>query len=431
MAIWSIWSAQICPSGRLATLPTAMDNKELLNAISAVLIVTDVDGVTTIWNPAAEEAFGWEADSVLGRSILELEWSADSESLVEGIRGALESGSEVQLQDAAFTHRDGSRGLLSAHVAPVRGPKAERRGAVLLGRHVTERRSCDARLMLSQKLQSIGELASGMAHEINTPTQFISDNARFLQDSFEKLETVFDAVRSLKAAVENEGDTREAQAAILDAAEDANLEYLCVEIPQALEESLSGVARVSKIVRAMTALSHPGSRKREQVDVNRAIRDMVTISTNRWKYVASLELELDEQLPLIPGQCDELSQAILNLIVNAADAISEGGARPADAKGTICIGSRLDGDDCVITVSDDGAGIPDEVRGRIFDSFFTTKGVGKGTGQGLAISRLVIAEKHEGSIDVESRVGEGTTFTIRLPLVRDTRGQDASGEAAA
>lgn len=260
---------------------------------------------------------------------------------------------------------------------------------------ITDRKNLESQLARAQKLESIGELAAGIAHEINTPIQYIGDNGHFLQDAFQKL---------LKLA---EPEVTENAT--------ADLNYLRSEVPTALEQLLEGVDRVAQIVRAMKEFSHPGSVTKTAVDINHAIESTILVSRNEWKYVAELSADLDRTLPPIPCVPCEFNQVILNLIVNAAHAVASV-VRDTGSKGIIHITTRRNDDSVEIRVADTGCGIPKSLQSRIFDPFFTTKPVGKGTGQGLAIAHSVVVQKHGGSIDVESEPGQGATFVIQLPL---------------
>ncbi|MEK6642283.1 MAG: PAS domain S-box protein [Planctomycetota bacterium] len=293
---------------------------------------------------------------------------------------------------------------------------------------VSEREHLQSQLVHAQKLESIGQLAAGIAHEINTPTQFISDNVRFLRDSQLSLLGLVDmVVHQLddKAPARSWSDRSEE---IRQSLKDLDFEFVREEIPKAIEQSLEGLERVATLVRAMKDFSHPGSENKTPADINKAIESTVTVCRNRWKYAADLELKLEQDLPLVPCRVAEMNQVILNLIVNAADAIME--KHGEGTKGLIRVSTCASGDSVELRVQDNGGGIPEALRNRIFDPFFTTKEVGKGTGQGLAISRDVVVNKHGGSLDVESTSGVGTTFVIRLP-VHDTTEVPKGAEAEA
>ena len=281
-----------------------------------------------------------------------------------------------------------------------------------------EKLRMQSQLLQSQKLESIGQLAAGIAHEINTPAQYVGDNLEFLDQSFGELVDLLKKYRALQAAAESGSVCPELISEVSEAAASADIEFLEEEIPRSLSQSREGIGRVTKIVRAMKEFSHPGSAEKQPIDLNRAIESTVTVASNEWKYVADLETDFDADLPMVPCLAGEFNQVVLNIVVNAAHALAEGESEDdADSKGLIRIQTRQEGDDwAVIEISDNGPGMPEAVRAKIFDPFFTTKEVGKGTGQGLAIAHSVVVDKHAGTIEVESEVGQGTTFCIRLPL---------------
>ncbi len=281
---------------------------------------------------------------------------------------------------------------------------------------LSELKSTQALLLHAQKLESIGQLAAGIAHEINTPTQYVTDNVQFLLRAFEKVGAIVGASRDLIECIRAGEDPQ----AALDAAEEtfkkARVDYILKEGPKAIQQSLDGLHRVASIVKAMKDFSHPSAGERAPVDLDEAISSTITVATNEWKYVADIETFFDPALPLVPCLRDEVNQVFLNLIVNAAHAIDEKTLGGVLGRGTIRIDARPDGDDWVeVRVTDSGAGIPEHARNRVFDPFFTTKPVGKGTGQGLAIAYSVIVDKHDGEISFETETGQGTTFVVRLP----------------
>ena len=292
----------------------------------------------------------------------------------------------------------------------------ENLGFIIIGADITDRKALMNQLNQSQKLKSIGQLAAGIAHEINTPTQYVGDNIRFLQEAFDDMNLVLESYSRLLSAVKARNTTAELIQDIDRCLDDADLSYLADEIPVAIEHTLEGVDRISKIVRAMKEFSHPGREEKIPTDLNKAIESTITVARNEWKYVAEMETDFDGSLPAVPCMPGEFNQVILNMIINAAHAISEVAGHEQGRMGRITISTaRADGN-ARITISDTGAGIPPEVQSRIFDPFFTTKEVGKGTGQGLAICFPVIVDKHGGNIEVESEVGKGTSFIITLPL---------------
>jgi signal transduction histidine kinase len=278
---------------------------------------------------------------------------------------------------------------------------------------VTRWRELEQQLRHAQKLESIGQLAAGIAHEINTPIQFIGDNTRFAVDSFAALQRLVADYHTVLARHPDETD------AVGAAQERADLAYLTIEIPKALQQTLEGVERVAGIVRAMKEFAHPTAGELLPVDLNHLVRNAVTISCNTWKYVADLDLDLDTGLGPVPLSVGDFNSVLLNLVVNAAQAIEDAndkGMRTGKGQGRIRIATHRDGEQAVLTVEDDGCGIPPEIIGRIYDPFFTTKPVGRGSGQGLSITRSVVVDKHRGTISCASTPGQGATFTIRLPL---------------
>jgi signal transduction histidine kinase len=286
-------------------------------------------------------------------------------------------------------------------------------------RYALERKSAEqehARMEVAlrhaQKLESIGQLAAGIAHEINTPAQYIGDNVLFLRESFQDLSAFLSTQKALLDSPE--------EPELLDRArqawKDAELEFLQEEIPKALQQCLEGVARVSRIVGAMKEFSHPDNETHSRLDLNRAIESTVTVCRNEWKYVAEMDLDLDPTLPPLLCFPGELNQAVLNLVINSAHAIAEQLQVTGEEKGRITIRTRQTLEMVEIHVEDTGTGIPESIQARIFDPFFTTKPVGKGTGQGLAIVHAVVVEKHGGTIELQSKEGCGSTFILRIPL---------------
>ncbi len=286
-----------------------------------------------------------------------------------------------------------------------------------LSRTLAELKQAQSQLLEANKLESIGQLAAGVAHEINTPVQYVTDNAGFLKEAFEKLmaaltETLA-VVRKLAATSPDAAPLRELDEHL--AAQ--GVTWICEQIPRAIEQSLEGLERVTTIVGAMKEFSHPSAAVKQLIDLHDAIRTTITVARHEWKYVAQVDTQFDANVPHVPCLRNELNQVILNLIVNAAHAIAERTGGGNAEQGLISISTELIGKEVELRIRDNGAGIPKAVAGRIYDPFFTTKPVGKGTGQGLAIARSVVVDKHGGSIRFESEQGLGTCFFIRLPTV--------------
>ena len=283
---------------------------------------------------------------------------------------------------------------------------------------VTDHRRLETELAQAQKLESVGRLAAGVAHEINTPVQFVSDSVQFVRDAMKDLAGIVLRYRELRAAVDQGEGQAIAAEAVAQAEDEADLDYILENAPVALDRARDGLGRVATIVRSMKEFAHPDRKEMAQVDINHAVSSTLVIASNEYKYVAEVITEFGE-IPLVNCYAGEINQVVLNLVVNAAHAIGDvvrSAPEGMGDKGTIRVCTRVLGDQVEIAVSDSGNGIPPEVRSRIFDPFFTTKEVGRGTGQGLAIARNVIVDKHGGTLHFETETGKGTTFFIRLPI---------------
>jgi|GEM_PF-3068717 len=292
------------------------------------------------------------------------------------------------------------------------GRDGKRVGIVEAVHDLRDRKMLEYQLLQAQKLESIGQLAAGIAHEINTPMQYIGDNTRFFQSALEDLLKITDL---LKHSLPHGLPPGQEMMRFNQMVENADLAFLSQEMPEALKQTLEGIERVNQIVRSMKDFSHPSTEEMTPVDVNRALKSTLTISKNAWKYISEVNLELGRGLPLIQAYPGELNQVFLNLIVNAAHAIEEKNVGNEGSLGVITVRTRKDGDFIRVEIEDDGGGIPKEIQNKIFNPFFTTKKVGVGTGQGLAISHQIIVERHRGSLDFRSEAGRGALFIVRLP----------------
>jgi len=395
--------------------------RRLFENLNDAAFLADVEtGILLDANTQAEVLLGRTRDEIIGMHQSQLHPPEQVDKYCQMFATHIERGRDIDF-DADVLRKDGRvvPVIISAAAMTINGKR------VLLGlfRDVTnlkraeeERVRLESELRQAHKLEAVGTLAAGIAHEINTPTQYVGHNTRFLKDGFADLLELLTKYERLLAAVKQGDISPELVAEVETAAEKADLEYMAKEIPQAIEQSLEGIDRVSKMVRAMKEFSHPGGEEKTAIDINRAIENAVTVARNEWKYVAEMITELDEALPLVPCLPADLNQVILNLIVNAAHAIADAVGDGPKGKGTITVATRRNNGWAEIHVSDTGTGIPEDIRDRIFDPFFTTKGVGKGTGQGLAIARSIIVDKHGGRIDFETQDGQGTTVSVRLPI---------------
>ena len=287
----------------------------------------------------------------------------------------------------------------------------------MTGADVTERKGLEDQLRQAQKLEAIGQLAAGIAHEINTPTQYTGDNLRFLKDSWESIAGFLNFCQSRAEAGKGplSGEVLHDFETIH---EKCDFPYLLEEVPNAINQSLEGLQRVAEIVRGMKEFSHPGSKEKVAVNLNRAIETTITVSRNEWKYCADLVTAFDENLPLVPCLVGGFNQVMLNLIVNASHAIAAVMAAmdPRDNHHHYPAARRMGRD----PGGRHGHWYSEGIHSRVFEPFFTTKEVGKGTGQGLALAHAVIVGQHQGQIWFDSEVGKGSTFHIRLPLNTDS-----------
>ncbi|MEQ8762645.1 MAG: response regulator [Planctomycetota bacterium] len=367
-------------------------------------------------------AMAWEKLSKASHSIAILDWNMpgmDGLEICQRLQNETGDGMSVYviLLTARRDSHDISQGLAAGASDYLTKPfdTVELVARVQVGERLMRMREQLLTHSHNQKLESIGRLAAGIAHEINTPIQYIGDNNRFLRDAFTDISGLLESYRALVQRCQQVLSDSQELLAVLEATDQADLEFLSEEIPSAIEQSLDGIRRVSEIVSAMKQFSHPGTEERTPADVNQLISNAVAVSRNEWKYVAELETDLDPSVGMVPCFPGELSQVFLNLIVNAAHAIEERVDPGRGERGSIRIRSLRHEDRVEIALEDTGGGIPDTIRDKIFDPFFTTKEVGKGTGQGLAIARSVLL-KHEGDLSFDSEMGVGTTFRLRLPL---------------
>lgn len=285
-----------------------------------------------------------------------------------------------------------------------------------IAQDVTERNRLEIGFRQAQKLEAVGSLAAGIAHEINTPIQFVGDNTRFLGDAFADLTKMLKKYQGLWDALAKSGASPGLARELAEAEKAADVEYLLAEIPKAIGQSMDGVTRVATLVQAMKAFAHPDEKEKSATDINEALRNTLTVARNELKYVADVETELHD-LPPVVCNIGEVNQVFLNLLVNAAHAIGDARKnKGTEEKGIIRVRSTAEKGAVVISIADTGCGIPQNIRAKIFDPFFTTKGSGKGTGQGLAIARSVVVDRHGGTLTFESEMGKGTTFYVRLPL---------------
>lgn len=399
-----------------AALKAAHAETELfLRSIPSILIGLDASGHIVRWNPTAAKTLGVSEEKVRGKTLDDcgVKW-LHPEMKAEIARWL--NTETLRRCDNVAVERNNETRFVGLEVRRISSHDNQPAGFIITGADVTERKGLEDQLRQAQKLEAIGQLAAGIAHEINTPTQYIGDNTRFLKDSWTAIAEILSLCQTMRQEASAGSITPESLANFDRVMEQADTDYLLKEIPHAIDQSLEGLERVAKIVRAMKEFSHPGSEEKRAVDINKAIETTVTVARNEWKYVADVVTQLDSCLPLVPCLGGEFNQVILNLIINAAHAIAGVVGDGSKGKGKITISTRRDGPWVQIAIQDTGTGIPPEIQSRIFEPFFTTKPVGKGTGQGLALAHSAIVNRHQGRIWFESEPGQGTTFFIKLPV---------------
>ncbi|MEJ2694326.1 MAG: PAS domain S-box protein [Candidatus Thiodiazotropha sp.] len=426
----------------------------IVNLANEGIWVLDAKGKTSFANARMAEMLGYTAEEMQGRPVTDFMFEDEVQDYVEKLNSSFKNvtvpyerkyrrkdGETLWVMVSATGILDeegkfvGGFGMVSdvtakrqaeadlRHLNEELEARVIERTGELQASHVElekayeELKRAHASILQQEKMASIGQLASGIAHEINTPTQYVSNNISFLRESMDGLLSGMQTCLGAVSSAQNGSLTREALGELEAVLEETDFDYLKTEIPRALEESTEGIRRITSIVVAMKEFAHPSGDNLELVDLENLIQNTVEISRNSWKSVADLSIEPAATPLRVYGRRDELGQVLLNLIINAVDAIEEP-HKAGEALGRIRIQSRDVGGWAEIRVEDTGCGIPLELRHKIFEPFFTTKEVGKGSGQGLAIAYHIIKDKHGGELLVDSASDRGTTLTIRLPMAR-------------
>jgi PAS domain S-box-containing protein len=394
----------------------AFEVSQVFDSISQFMIHLHEDGTVAQWTTATEKILHCQASEALGRPLGECAVPWEWPIVEKGLHACREKNEKVRLEDVPLKSPDGQERFLSVTVIPLLDEDGSAGSIVLLGYDITQRKILEISIAETHKLESIGQITTSIAYEIDSPIQYIGDNIRFLGDAFKSLTELIKKYQSLFRAI-RAGSVSKAQfQEVSTALEKADWEYLSEEIPNALDQTEQGIQRVSKSVNAIHEFSRPGSEDKLAIDLNRALESTIVVTRNDWKHVAELVTDLEPNLPPVPCHRAQINQAFMHLIKNATEAITAKVKEGAGQRGTIKISTRSEKGYVEIWLSDNGAGIPEDIQSKVFDPFFTTKAKGDGMGQGLAICRTVIEEKHGGKIRFETVPNNGTIFIIQLPL---------------
>jgi two-component system, NtrC family, sensor kinase len=388
---------------------------QILDAISDMVLVKGPHSKLQWANKAFLNAYGMTNAELKGLVDAPFSEPDLTQQYVKDDLYVFSTGLTLDIPEEPMIRHDGK--ILMCHT--VKSPIFDARGKVIktvgVIRDTTERRRLELELRQAQKLESVGRLASGIAHEINTPIQYVGDELFFLRTAFTSMLALNHQYRAFVGKIEDSGALATDIAALRATEEELDIDYVVAAVPRSLDAVQDGTERVANLVRAMKEFGHPDAGEREAMDVNRALRNTVTISAHETKQVANVVLELGE-IPEILAYPSDLNQVFLNLLVNAAHAIGDL-KQPASKPGTITITTRREGEsEIIVSIADTGIGIPEASHSKIFDAFFTTKEIGRGTGQGLPIARMIVVEKHQGSLTFDTKVDEGTTFYVKLPI---------------
>ena len=385
----------------------------------------DTNGSYTYVAGNVEKILGYTAEEMHGKTLYDFMPDEDAIHAKFIFKKIIEKKEPIIDRENVRTKKNGDKIYLLTNGIPVFNEKRELIGYSGIDKDITvakktkdEKERVEKEIEQSRKLEAIGTLAAGIAHEINTPMQFIGDNVRFIQEITQKFFALIENYKELFQQCTKGKETDSALLQVTQENEKIDLEYLKEELPIALEQTSEGIVRVNQIIAAMKHFSHIGEDSRTQSNINEGIENTIIVSKNVWKYQADIEKDLDKNLPMVECFPGDLNQVFINLIVNATNAIEEKIENSAVKRGLIKIKTSANKEKTkvIISFNDNGNGIPDHVKDKIFNPFFTTKEVGKGTGQGLSLAYKTIVEKHNGKIYFESIRNIGTTFFIELPV---------------
>jgi PAS domain S-box-containing protein len=393
-------------------LATALANERtllrtMIDMIPAFIYAKDVGSRFIAMNAALARNMGTNAADAIGKTDFDFHKPELAQKFYSDEQALLKSGTAIiDLEEPGFDQVTGMPRTVVTSKVPLRDENGEVIGIIGVGFDITERKLAEQRLAQGEHLESIGRLAAGVAHEINTPIQYLNDSVYFIRDAMQDILAHYAKLAALLPA---------------EASADEDIDDLKRELPPALDRVVDGLGRIAEIVRSMKEFSHVDQREMSRVDLNRAINSTLIIARSEYKYVADVVTDF-QQLPPLTCHGGQINQVVLNLVVNAAHAIADKVKGTPD-KGVITVKTGIENGFAVVSIGDTGGGIPEAIRKRIFEPFFTTKEVGKGTGQGLSIAHSVITS-HGGTLDFTTEMGKGSTFYVRLPLAAE------EGEAA-
>jgi two-component system, NtrC family, sensor kinase len=376
--------------------------RTMIDLIPAFIYCKDAESRFTGCNKLVANRMGVAPEDLIGKTDFDFFPREMAEKFYKDEQALLKSGKPlIDIEELAFDKLSGTNRVILTSKVPLHDAAGNLTGLVGTGFDITERKAAEERMASSDRLESIGRLAAGVAHEINTPIQYLNDSVSFIREGVGELLAYIDKLHAARPA---------------PAEKDDDVEYLREELPPALTRVADGLARIAEIVRSMKHFSHADQHEMSAVDLNASIASTLVIARSEYKDVADVETDYSA-IPPVTCHGGQINQVVLNLVVNSAHAIADF-VKQHGGRGRIAIRTAVDGDYALITITDTGGGIPEGIRARIFDPFFTTKEVGRGTGQGLSIVRNTIVKGHGGQLDFDCEMGKGTTFYVRLPLQR-------------
>jgi PAS domain S-box-containing protein len=376
--------------------------RTMIDLIPACIYAKDAKSRFTAANKLVADRMGTVPEGLIGKTDFDFYPREMAEKFFSDEQALIQSGKPLlACEEIAHDSITGLDRVMLTSKVPLRDEHGKLSGVVGIGFDITERKSAEARMASSDRLESIGRLAAGVAHEINTPIQYLNDSVSFIREGVGELLAYIDQLHAAMPAKAHENE---------------EVEYLRDELPPALTRVADGLSRIAEIVRSMKHFSHADQNEMSQVDLNASIASTLVIARSEYKDVADIETRYGE-LPAITCHGGQINQVVLNLVVNSAHAIADQ-VKKNGGRGKISVETLAEPEHVLIRIADTGGGIPEAIQARIFDPFFTTKEVGRGTGQGLSIARNVIVKSHGGELDFVSEIGKGTTFTIRLPRRR-------------